>query len=290
MELRIDHVSYQYGKTRALNDISIRMEDGIYGLLGPNGAGKSTLMNLLTLNLKLEHGSICLDGVDIMDQRSRYTEQLGYMPQADTVYPYFTGLQFMYYIASIKRMNRHQACKQSEELLRRLDLWQVRNRKVKAYSGGMKRRLMLAQALLNNPDVLILDEPTAGMDPHQRVVVRNLIGELSLSHIVLISTHVVSDIEYIANRILVMDKGELLADETPYALCDRLRGKVCTMQIAESCLKKYAQEGIINGISREKDGVRIRLISDQADQLDADMVPPSLDDVYQYMFGAMHDV
>ena len=284
MKLEISHLSKAFWDVRALDDVNLVLEDGICGLLGPNGAGKSTLMNILTGNIKQDAGAILLNGKPLQEMGNDCRHLLGYMPQADTLYPFFTGMQFMKYVSAMKEMDVMQANKDIHRLLKAVDLWEVRHKKISGYSGGMKRRLMLAQALLNDPRILILDEPTAGMDPQQRVAVRNLIGKIALSHIVILSTHVVSDIEYIAGEIVIMDHGKILYKEPPYILRDMVRGKVHTMHVPYDMTDAMNKYGTITAISREEKDALVRIIGDEPLPLDAKEEEPTLDDVCQYLF------
>lgn len=210
--LELKNISKSYKTVKALRGFSFEFTNGIYGILGPNGAGKSTLMNIITRNIKSDEGSISLDGEDAKKLKQQYISRIGYMPQQQSVFDNLTLLRFMYYIASLKGIKKNDANVQIKDLLERVDLWQVRNRKLGGFSGGMKQRALIGQALLGNPDIVILDEPTAGLDPMQRVAVRNLIKDMAEDKIIIVSTHVVSDIEPIAKEILVMKQGEIIAD------------------------------------------------------------------------------
>jgi len=208
MELIIDRVSKQYGSKIAVDRISLKLQEGVYGLLGANGAGKTTLMRLLCGILKPTSGSISLNGIDVATEE--YRSQLGYLPQDFGYYPDFTGMDFLLYMAALKGLDKIRAKKKAAELLKIVALENVSRKKIKTYSGGMKQRLGIAQALLGEPDLLILDEPTAGLDPKERVRFRNLIAELGRKNIILLSTHIVSDIEQIADVVLIMKNGQLI--------------------------------------------------------------------------------
>lgn len=208
MELSIDRLTKQYQNKIAVDRISLRLNTGIYGLLGANGAGKTTLMRMVCGILKPTSGTITFDGIDVSEER--YRSMLGYLPQDFGYYPEFTGEDFLLYMAALKGMRKSQARRKTVELLKLVSLHDVAKKKIKTYSGGMKQRLGIAQALLNQPKLLVLDEPTAGLDPKERVRFRDLIKDLGKDSIVLLSTHIVSDIEHIADDILMMKSGQLI--------------------------------------------------------------------------------
>ena len=220
MELVIDRVSKQYKNKIAVDRISLKLEKGIYGLLGANGAGKTTLMRMLCGILTPTSGTITYDGIDV--SREEYRAVLGYLPQDFGYYPDFTGRDFLLYMAALKGIGKREAQRKVKELLELVSLADVAKKKVKTYSGGMKQRLGIAQALLNDPQILILDEPTAGLDPKERVRFRNLIADLGKDNIVILSTHIVSDIDRIADRILMMNGGKLVFNGTREDIGDDL--------------------------------------------------------------------
>lgn len=211
-KLELQNITKSYRRVKALNDFSYVFSNGIYGILGPNGAGKTTLMNVITQNLKKDSGQILYDGRNVQGFKREFIGKIGYMPQQQSVYKNLSLLRFMYYMASLKGLDRKTADAQVEKNLNDVELWEVRNRLLGGFSGGMKQRALLAQALLGNPEILILDEPTAGLDPMQRINVRNIISRLGEERIVLVSTHIVSDIEKLADKILVMNKGEIILE------------------------------------------------------------------------------
>lgn len=212
MELVLDRVSKQYQNKIAVDRVSLTLKPGVIGLLGENGAGKTTLMRMICGILRPDSGTITFDGMDVSEEL--YRDALGYLPQDFGYYPNFTGKDFLMYMSAIKGLDKKTAKRKGEELLRIVNLEGAANKKMKAYSGGMKQRLGIAQAVLNDPKILILDEPTAGLDPKERVRFRNLIAQLGKDAIVILSTHIVSDVEQIADRILLMKKGQFVFDGT----------------------------------------------------------------------------
>lgn len=226
MELRIKGLTKKYGEKQALDSFSVTFTEGLYGILGANGAGKSTLMNLITDNIHRTSGEILFDGEDILKLGKKFRTQVGYMPQQQGFYEQFSGRAFLHYIAELKEIPKKQARMQVEELLKLVNLDADAHRKIGGYSGGMKQRLLLAQALLGNPSVLILDEPTAGLDPKERIRLRRYIHELGKNKIVLLATHIVSDVESIADQILLMKSGRLVKQGTVQELLDSIRDAV----------------------------------------------------------------
>lgn len=222
--LKVTGLCKSYGKKRALIDFSYEFDNGVYGLLGANGAGKSTLMNLLTDNIKRDAGEILYDGAEILKLGSGYRECIGYMPQQQGFYEHFSARAFLFYMAELKGIRKKEAREQIDFLLKMVHLDRVADKKIGGFSGGMKQRVLLAQALLGKPGILILDEPTAGLDPKERINFRNYVRTLAKERIVLLATHVVSDVESIADRILILKDGKLVADETPGVLIEQVAG------------------------------------------------------------------
>lgn len=222
MELKIENVTKQYGTVRALDNISVTLNAGVYGFLGANGAGKSTLMNLITDNVKRDSGKITFDGKDILELGADFRKILGYMPQQQGFYEQMSARGFLLYIASLKGMKRKQGKLEAERLLKVVNLSEHAHKKLGGYSGGMKQRLLLAATLLGDPKVLILDEPTAGLDPKERVNFRNFISELSKDKIIIVVTHVVSDIETIADEIVIVKDGTIASMGTPHQLIEEV--------------------------------------------------------------------
>ena len=287
MKLEIKDVSKSYdgGKHYALSHFSQTLKPGIYGLLGPNGAGKSTLMNILTQNLPADGGQVLWYGTPTGKLGREYRRRIGYMPQQQNLYDDFTGDEFLWYMAALKGLKRPMARRRIEELFRTVNLENARYRKVGGYSGGMKQRLLIAQALLNDPDILIMDEPTAGLDPKERIRIRSFISEMSTGKIVLFATHVISDIEFIAGRIILLGGGKIIEEGTPVELLELLVGKVFEGYGTREDAETLEREGIlISGLSYMGESVRIRVISDKSPSARLDFLPvtPNLEDVYLY--------
>lgn len=228
MELRIEGLTKQYGQKKALDAFSVTFTEGLYGILGANGAGKSTLMNLITDNISRTSGDILFDGTDILKLGKAFRTKVGYMPQQQGFYEQFSGRAFLHYMAELKEIPRKQAKVQVEELLKLVNLDGDAHRKVGGYSGGMKQRLLLAQALLGDPSILILDEPTAGLDPKERIRLRNYIADLGRNKIVLLATHIVSDIETIAGQVVLMQDGKLVRQGSVEELLEEMKEKQVT--------------------------------------------------------------
>lgn len=225
MELKLEHISKEYKNTTALDDFSMTFSEGIYGLLGPNGAGKSTLMKLITRNIKPTAGEIYLDGTDIHTLKREYQRLIGYMPQQQAIYPFYTGRMFLAYMGLLKGVEKKVLNDEIEKYASKVNLLDVLDRKVGTYSGGMKQRLLIAQAFLGDSKIIIFDEPTAGLDPKERIHVRNLIHDNSAGKIILIATHVVQDIEDIASQIILLKKGVLIEMAAPEILTGRITDK-----------------------------------------------------------------
>ncbi len=219
--IRLDGLTKEYGSFRALDNISITFEKGIYGILGPNGAGKSTLMKILTLVISPTSGEVFYDGKNVLDGSKKFLNKIGYVPQQQPIYANFTAKEFMYYISRLKGVDKNTARLQTKELLEFVHLSEVSEKKIGHLSGGMKQRLLLAQSLLGNPELILLDEPTVGVDPMERISIRNMIREIGKEKTVLITTHIISDIENITDGIVVMGKGKIVNSGTKEALLDR---------------------------------------------------------------------
>ena len=293
MELELRELSKSYGSVKALNKISYTFKPGIYGILGANGAGKSTMINLITDNVSRDSnngGNILYDGEDILKLGSRFRGIIGYMPQQQGFYEDFSPKAFLRYMAEIKgikgKNEKGQTVKeQIDELLEVVNLTGVAYKKIGGFSGGMKQRVLLAQALLGDPDILILDEPTAGLDPKERIAIRNYIAELSRNKIILFATHVVSDIECIADYVLLLKKGEIIAMGTPVELIEKMHGKVAEITCTLDEVGKLQEKYHIGNIRQRKNGIALRLVGDELPD-EAVMVDENIDleDVYLYYF------
>ena len=292
MKLTFDNVTKSYGTNLALNGFSATLEPGIYALLGPNGSGKSTLMNILTDNLKADKGEIRYtdnDGTteETLKMGIRFREKLGFMPQYPGLYPNFTVERFLWYMATLKGMTKVEAKKQIPEILSAVELDDVPNRKIGALSGGMKQRLCLAQAVLGDPEILILDEPTAGLDPKQRISIRNYISKIAFNKIVLIATHVVSDVEYVARDIIMLKKGVIVDNAPPHELTKKIEGKVWNIYVNENEVTEMQQKFRVINVSFDDTigKVALRVLSEEKPEYEVKQAAPTLEDYYLYVFG-----
>lgn len=284
MELQLDRVTKQYGTKRAVDRLNLSMKVGVYGLLGANGAGKTTLMRLLCDILNPTSGEIRYDGQNIHVMGEEYRSLLGYLPQNFGYYPEFTAEKFMLYMAALKGLNRSFAQNRTEELLRLVGLEKERRKKIKTFSGGMKRRLGIAQAMLNEPEILILDEPTAGLDPKERVRFRNLISSFSKDKIVLLSTHIVSDVEYIADKIFLMKEGQILKEGTPEEITAQMNGLVWECEVDEKRAAELEYRYTIVNMKKKNGAIELRIVSDTKPDEAAISVDATLEDMYLYYF------
>lgn len=285
MELTFKNLSKRYGGRPAVNDISFSMRNGVYGLLGVNGAGKTTLMRMLCTLTRPSGGSILWDGRDIFQMGGEYRRLLGYLPQEFGYYPEFTVRDYLMYISSIKGIRPAAAKQRTNTLLKQVGLSDAGHQKMKTLSGGMKRRAGIAQAMLNDPRILILDEPTAGLDPRERVRFRNLISELSGDRIVLLSTHIVSDVAYIAKDILLMDAGRLLLSGSADQLAASMEEQVWLVNVTRETAEQMLHACKVSNIKTSEMGAELRIISGHAPAEGAVPVQPTLEDVFLYYFG-----
>ena len=285
MELQMVNLTKRFGNFTAVDNMNLRITNGVYGLLGVNGAGKTTLMRMICTLLTPTSGQILCDGKDIQKMEGEYRNLLGYLPQEFGFYPEFSVKDYLLYIASLKGIRPVVAKKRVKELLEQVGLSKAANKKMKKLSGGMKRRVGIAQAILNNPKILILDEPTAGLDPTERVRFRNMISELSKERIVILSTHIVSDVEYIANEIWLMKNGRLMQQGSLDVVLDSMPEKVWSFVTSQAEAEKFMKQYKVSNMKTDRDGVELRIISAQQPSASAKAVQPNLEDVFLYYFG-----
>ncbi len=286
MQLEIDAVSKEYrGNVRALRDFCLTLRPGVLGLLGPNGAGKSTLMRILATVTKPSSGTVRWNGTDIVHAPDALRADLGYLPQDFGVYPNLTASEFLEYLAAIRGVDGATAKRRIGELLDLVGLTTWRDRPLGKYSGGMKQRVGIAQALLNNPKLLIVDEPTVGLDPEERVRFRNLLADLSGERIVILSTHIVSDVEASATEIAIMSGGRLLIHAAPEELLRAVEGKVWEWIIASTSLPAVKAQYLISGTIRRTDGVHVRIVSAVSPGSEAQPSSPTLEDAYLHFIA-----
>ena len=283
MELIVDRLTKQYKNKIAVDRISLTLNNGVYGLLGANGSGKTTLMRMLCGVLKPTSGEVKFNGIDVSEEE--YRDALGYLPQDFGYYPEFTAYDFLLYMASLKGLTKQRAKEKSKELLELVSLSDVAKKKIKTFSGGMKQRLGIAQAILNNPKILILDEQTAGLDPKERVRFRNLISQLGKEKIVLLSTHIVSDVEYIASTILIMKDGQIIHKGSLEEIISVIEGKVFECSADSKTAHKLMVDYPIINIREESDKTFLRLVAEKPPCETATVVTALLEDLYLYYFN-----
>lgn len=284
MKLNITNLTKKYGDLTALDSFTYEFTAGVYGLLGPNGAGKSTLMNVITDNLKATSGEVRFDGVSTTEMGAGFRKILGFMPQQQGLYPNFTLERFLYYMSALKGMKKQDAASDIERLLNLVNLQEHRNKKLGGFSGGMKQRALIAQAMLGDPKVIILDEPTAGLDPKERIRIRNLIAEIAFDKIVIIATHVVSDIEFIAKEVLLLKKGKIIDSGKPHELCEKIIGKVFEITTSEDKLSEISNKYKVGNISKDEEKIYVRVISESTPEYEYVTCKPDIEDLYLYYF------
>ena len=289
MELQIECASKRYGKQYALKDFSVTFTNGVYGLLGPNGAGKTTLINGILGIMPLDGGKIYLEGTDVKKLGNAYYRKIGYLPQYPQFYKNYSCKEFLTYICVLKGMKKRQIKGRVQELLELVNLKEAAGKKVGALSGGMRQRLGIAQALANDPEILILDEPTAGLDPKERIRLRNMISKLSKDRIVLLATHIVSDVEYVAKEVVIMNQGKLADKGDCGSLTEAVRNQVWQMEVAEEEIDRLLENYSVGNVMPTEKGYRLKVICQEPPGENAVHIPPTLEDVFLSHFGEAAD-
>lgn len=285
--LEIRNLKKNYRDVQALDGVSVTLENGIYGILGPNGSGKSTLMNILTDNVKRTEGDILWNGKEILEQGEEYRRIVGYMPQEQICYPQFSLQEFLNYMALLKGLDTKskETKEQINRLLEEVHLQDVRKKRIGTFSGGMKRRAVLAQALLGDPKLLILDEPTAGLDPKERISMRNMIARMGKDKVVLLATHIASDIECIADKVVLLKKGKVIQNTSPFALMEQVQHHIREVHIEREELEAYQEQYKVSNCIQKKDGLVLHVIEEAEQAPTGGSLPEvTLDDVYLYFF------
>ncbi len=285
MELMIKNLTKAYSGKKAVDRFSTTLPCGLHGLLGANGSGKTTLMRMLADVLRPTDGEIFLDGISIKKLGDAYRENIGYLPQQFDVYSGFTAKDFMLCLAAAKGIEKKSAEKMTADLLQKVGLEKVENHKVSTFSGGMKQRLGIAQALINNPKILILDEPTAGLDPKERIRLKNLLSTIAADRIILLSTHIVSDVEELASDILMMREGRLIEQGNVEKIAALAAGKVWRIHATPKEADKLQVSHLVSSMRRREETVELRIVSESRPTPEAILAEPTLDDVYLYCFG-----
>lgn len=285
MELRFEHLYKSYGGKRALTDFSAVLTSGVHGLLGTNGAGKTTLINFFMGIIRGDSGEIFIDGKNIRSMGADFLGNIGYLPQYPQFYRSFSVLEFLRYMCVLKDMPKEDSEERIRVLLEQVNLTDAREKKIGALSGGMRQRLGIAQAMLSDPGILILDEPTAGLDPRERIRFRNLISQFSENRVVILATHIVPDVEFIANDILLLHQGRLLKHDTPKALCQELEGKVWSLELDAPDVPRELLHHTVSNMARQGSGIRLRILSPQQPHPRAVPVAANLEEVFLYHCG-----
>lgn len=285
MKVTFKGISKQYKGKYALENFTSELENGIYGLLGANGAGKTTLINIFVGILKSDKGQVLINDIDVRNLGIEFLSHIGYLPQYPQFYKNFEVMDFLRYMCVLKDIPKEQGEKRAKELLEIVNLSDASSKKIGALSGGMRQRVGIAQAMLNDPDILILDEPTAGLDPQERIRFRNLITKFSENRIVLLATHIVSDIEYIANQVILLKNGKLLKQDSPQALVSGIEGKVWTVNVKDQTMEEKLNHLKISNMMRDHEGIHLRVIDDEKPDANAVNIQPNLEDVFLYYSG-----
>ncbi len=286
MELKIENISKSYGKKAALKNLNFSLNNGIYGLLGPNGAGKTTLIGIITGLLNADSGRILCNGREIGGMGAAYREKIGFLPQYPRLYPDYNAHDFLQYMCSIKGIPKARQTDIINKTLDLVNLSDTNGKKIGGFSGGMKQRLGIAQAILNDPELLILDEPTAGLDPKERIRFRNIISKLSADRIVILATHIVSDISYIANEVILLGNGELIIKEKPSELVRAIRKKVWNIKIPTNIVSDFMERYSVANVTVKDKYCEVKVVADDINELpyEFDVSEPDLEDVYLYYF------
>ena len=281
--LSLVNIRKDYGKFTAIEDLNLELEEGLYAMLAPNGAGKTTIIRMMTTLLFPTSGEILYDGENILEMGERYRKMVGYLPQQFGYYKSNTPVQYLSYLAALKKIPRQEAKRQIPKLLELVGLSEEANKKMKKFSGGMIQRVGIAQALLGDPKILILDEPTAGLDPKERVRFRNLLSSMSRNRIVVLSTHIVSDVESVANQVMLLKDHRLLLMDTVPNICSRYQGKIYEKKIREWEYEEFARRHMVLSVRQEQDDsivVRFCREKDLADEPEARACAPNMEDVF----------
>ena len=284
MELSLDRLTKQYDRKIAVDCVSAVLKPGVYGLLGANGAGKTTLLRMLCAVLEPTSGEVLFNGTEVASMGADYRNIIGYLPQDFGYYPNYTAMEFLMYISALKGIPKNMAKRRAAELLEVVGLSQEAGRKIKTFSGGMKQRVGIAQALLNNPKIVILDEPTAGLDPKERVRFRNLLSDYADDRIVILSTHIVSDIEAIADEVLLIKKGKFVMQGTVPELTHRTDGKVWELSVSQEEARRWQEKTTVANLRHEGKEIVLRIVSDDRPGDNAVPCEAALEDIYLYYF------
>lgn len=285
MQLTIRNLTKQYGSKPALNKLNITLNNGIYALLGPNGAGKTTMINMLVGILQPTSGEILCDGKPILSCERDYLSQIGYLPQSPSFYKQFSAEDFLSYMCLLKDIPKKQIAAKVNELLESVNLSDVRKKKLGTFSGGMRQRIGIAQALINDPSLLILDEPTAGLDPKERMRFRNILSKLSRDRIIILATHIVSDVEYLADWVILLREGNLVSMKKPAELLQEIKTDVWRFSVTEEELETYINTFGVSSVTYKEGMYHLHLLSKEKPAEHAENVPPTLNDVYLECFG-----
>lgn len=285
MKLKLENISKIYGSTPTLQKIDLTLTSGVYGLLGPNGAGKTTLLRIIANILAPTSGRVSYDGEDISSMGERFRAKLGYLPQEFGYYPSFTAEQYLKYIGRLKGLDKRETQREAFRLLEKFGLLSLARKKMKNLSVGQRRRIGLAQALMGDPEILILDEPTVGLDPEERIKFRRMISSLSRERCVLFSTHIISDLETVADEMILLDQGKIIGCATPDRLLGELAGKVWSVRVSESEAMELMENYKYSKMIRDTDGYTLRVVSDSKPCETAELCAPNMEEMYLYFFS-----